>query len=45
MVQVIPGYFFELPWNGLVLSLLCEPRVFHRGLELLRYKVDDTLDI
>ena len=35
-VLVQPGFLFDLPWDGVVLSLLVEPEVFRAGLSVLQ---------
>lgn len=34
-ILVQPGFLFDLPWDGVVLSLMTEPEVFDRGIRKL----------
>jgi aspartate/methionine/tyrosine aminotransferase len=35
-VLVQPGFLFDLPWDGVVVSLMTEPQVFEQGIQVLR---------
>ena len=32
---VQPGFLFDLPWDGVVVSLMIEPEIFERGIQVL----------
>jgi len=38
-ILVQPGFLFDLPWDGVVVSLLTEPEVFREGLSVLQVLV------
>jgi hypothetical protein len=38
-ILVQPGFLFDLPWDGVVISLLVDPRVFQEGLSVLQVLV------
>lgn len=42
---VQPGYFFDLPWDALVVSLLSEPSEFRDGLDVLENVLEVLRDL
>lgn len=34
-ILVQPGFLFDLPWDGVVVSLMTEPEIFERGIQVL----------
>lgn len=42
---VEPGYFFDLPWDALVVSLLSEPSEFREGMDVLENVLEVLRDL